>query len=222
MNTPSSSCTRPAPTSPDADALLALPFPVFVCSIARLLVHLGYQEVAIKKPLHGSGRGRNSQGGLDIEAYRIDGLSRLRVIVQVKQHAHPVPRSFVDELRGAMVRHGALQGLLFTAGTFSPTARLAALYATNSLPVRLIDGAELARLLTAKEVPIRADTSRMYPDRPRPTHDGAVDPLAPSAPLSKAPAEDVPQTQHSTPSVTITLTIDGAKQRIAYPPTNGA
>lgn len=205
----------------DSLALLNLPFPVFVCSIARLLVHLGYQNVAIKKPLHGTGRGRNSQGGFDIEAYHVDGLVRTRAIIQVKQHTHPVPRSFVDELRGAMVRQGALQGLLFTAGTFSPAARLAAQYATNSLPLRLVDGAELARLLVAKEVPIRADTGQTRSAHVRPVSGTPADPLAAPTPPMRSGVEDVQPSAHVLSNVTITLTIGSAGERHVPPPSAG-
>ncbi|MCW3053461.1 MAG: putative restriction endonuclease [Chthonomonadales bacterium] len=200
----------------DPESLLALPFPVFVCSIARLLVHLGYHHVSIKKPLHRNGRGSNSAGGLTIEAYQVDGLTRTRVIAQVKQHAHPVPRSFVDELRGAMVRQGALLGLLFTAGTFSPSARLAALYATNSLPVRLVDGAELVRLLKAKEVPIRADSSSHSSAPPRPQPERVADPLEPGASSNQSMMQDAPPAR-ATSRVTITFTIGSAEDQIEHP-----
>jgi hypothetical protein len=204
-----------APHRTSATSLQSLPFPVFVCSIARLLVHLGYQQVSIKRPLHGTGKGRNSLAGLDIEAYLNDGLARTRVIVQVKQHQHCVPSSCVDQLRGAMVRHHALQGLLFTAGTFSRAAREAAA-TSQSLPVRLVEGAELARLLKAQEVPIRADTSSVPLDVPRPLQglketvprdatrqratDEATDEQAPVVQRHRIP-------QLASSRVTITLTI---------------
>ena len=105
-------------------------------------------------------------GGLDIEASLDVGLGRSRVIAQVKQYDRPVPRAFVDELRGAMVRHGAQQGLLFTSATFSHAARDAAAMGAYAMPIRLVDGGELSRLLKAKEVPIRADAARPEPDRP--------------------------------------------------------
>ena len=60
-----------------------------------------------------------------------------------------MPRSFVDELRGAMLRLGASQGLLVTTGTFSASAIEAAQAAQYAAPVRLMDGPELARLLRA-------------------------------------------------------------------------
>lgn len=160
----------------DQKNLLNLPFSVFACSVARLLVHLGYEDVSIKRPLHQRGKGRNSSGGFDIEAYLTNGLSRSCVIAQVKQYDRPVPRAFVDELRGTMLRHGAQQGILFSSSTFSAAAQEAS-RAAQSLPVRLVEGRELARLLRVTEVPIRADTDRSWETAPPPSSRRSKTPL---------------------------------------------
>jgi hypothetical protein len=81
----------------------------------------------------------------------------------------------VDELRGAMLRMGAHQGLLVTTATFSPAAIEAAQTARQRAPIRLVDGAELARLLRKHEITIEPTEARqsalrsLQPARNRPS-----------------------------------------------------
>ena len=148
--------------------LLDMPFPAFTQAVARLLETLGYANVEAMKPMHGKGKGRNAHGGYDLRMYLPTRLTRGLVIAQVKQYRETVPRSFVDELRGAMLRLGASQGLLVTTGAFSASAIEAAQAAQYAAPVRLIDGQELARLLRA--------------------HPQALDSVPSPAPVPTAPA----------------------------------
>lgn len=138
----------------DLDRLLAMPYPTFAVTVARLMKALGYTEVRLMGAKHA--RGRNSHGGLDIEACTAGGLSPVRAIAQAKQYAGPVPRCFVDELRGTMARLGAQQGLIVTTSSFSPSAVEAALAGQYALPVRLVGGAELVRLLRKHGIPLAA------------------------------------------------------------------
>ena len=100
------------------------------------------------KPMHLRGKGRNAHGGYDIRAYASSKLTRSMVIVQIKQYNRPLPRIGVDELRGTMVRVGARQGLLVTTATVSAAARDAVQAGQYAAPIRLIDGTELANLLS--------------------------------------------------------------------------
>lgn len=127
--------------------MLALPFPDYVARVALLMARMGYREVHPLGPLHK--KGRNTYGAHDIRAMHVQGLTRSSVIAQVKQYRDPVPRSFVDELRGAMLRTGAQQGLLVTTSDFSRSAIEAALSGQHAAPVRLVAGEELARLMLA-------------------------------------------------------------------------
>src|SRR5690242_7335825 len=90
--------------------LLTLPFPEYARCLAHLLTKLGYEDVRLMGATHA--RGRNAHGGFDLQATAQHGLTRSLLLSQVKQYRQPVPRSFVDELRGAMLRQGAQQGLL--------------------------------------------------------------------------------------------------------------
>ena len=129
--------------------LLAMPFPLFARTVAHLLESLGYTNVQAMKAMHRRGKGRNAHGGYDLRMYLPTPLTHGLVIAQVKQYKEPVPRSFVDELRGTMLRLGARQGLLVTTSTFSASAIEAVQGAQYAAPVRLMDGRELARLLRA-------------------------------------------------------------------------
>lgn len=126
--------------------LLALPVSAFDRLVARLLLGCGYVAVQVLA---------EAQGGADLLASSSGGLGSTRTLVQAKQYRAPVSRRFVDELRGAMLRHQASQGLLITTSTFfGPAHRAAAL--ACALPVRLVEGEELLGLLMAKGLGVRA------------------------------------------------------------------
>ena len=126
--------------------LLALPVPAFNRLVARLLQRCGYQTVQVLA---------EARGGADLLAAAPGGLSPTRTLIQAKQYRAPVSRRFVDELRGAMLRHQAPQGLLLTTSTFfGPAHRAAALECP--LPVRLVDGDELLDLLLAHGLGVSA------------------------------------------------------------------
>lgn len=217
----SSLATGEVPTT-----LLTLPFPAFVRTVCVLLTRLGYQNVGTVKPMHRKGRGRNAHGGLDIEAYLPQGLTRTRVIAQVKQYSRPVPRSFVNELRGTMLRHGAQQGLLITTATFSPTAREAASALSDTLPIQLVDGAELMRLLLEHSIPMHVPQVDSTPQLSlgHTTED--------TRPQSRRGASHTPPLPHSEPQadrstevripasasqVTITLTLGSSEEQTQKP-----
>ncbi len=126
--------------------LLALPVPAFDRLVARLLLECGYETVHVLA---------EARGGADLLTSDSTGLSSTLTLVQAKQYRAPVSRRFVDELRGAMLRYRAPQGLLFTTSTFfGPAHRAAGLEC--ALPVRLVDGEELLGLLLAKSLGVRA------------------------------------------------------------------
>ena len=126
--------------------LLALPVPAFNRLVARLLLQCGYAAVQVLA---------EAQGSADLLASSSGGLSSTLTLVQAKQYSVPVSRRFVDELRGAMLRHQASQGLLLTTSTFfGPAHRAAALQCP--LPVRLVDWEELLDLLLAHSLGVSA------------------------------------------------------------------
>lgn len=117
--------------------------------IAQVLRAAGYESVRVLRDPHPSRRshkGRNRHGGYDITALVSTEFNTQPVLIQVKQYERPISRRFVDELRGALLRTQARQGVLITTSTFAPRARQAA-SEDHIGPIHLIDGGDLRELL---------------------------------------------------------------------------
>ena len=141
------------------EELLALPYFVFLLTIARLLERQGYRHVLLL------GRkgfvGRNRSGGWDLEAIAPGqqatnaGQAGPRCIIQVKQFDElAVQQRTVDELRGCILRAGVGLGVLITTSRFSPVAQEAA-QASSLAPLILLDGKELVSLLIQQRLGVR-------------------------------------------------------------------
>lgn len=141
------------------EILVGLSFPAFAYLMQQLLGQSGYRSVHVvgrqkrwgRTPRGGTHRGRDhrgrtAQGGVDLTAYTTTDVTSVLTIAQVKQYKRPVSRRFVDELRGAMLRLGASQGLLVTTSSFSQVAERSA-GASETAPITLIDGAHLTALM---------------------------------------------------------------------------
>lgn len=149
------------------EELLRLPAPAFDRLIVQLLSLSGYLDVQTLRAKRNSKsrQGRSSCGGMDLQASTATDLARAITIVQVKQYRKDVPRRFVDELRGAMLRVGARQGLLVTTSTFSRVAHQAAA-GDHQAPIRLIEGEELLDMLFLHHLGVsRQSSSRWSLDR---------------------------------------------------------
>ncbi len=131
------------------ETLHRLEYAAFEQVMKRLLYKSGYLSV------HLIGRNHRPdlkpKGGLDLSARSMTELTSVLTIAQVKQYRGAVPRRFVDELRGAMLRLGAEQGLLLTLSRFSLAARAAAIESSLA-PVKLIEGEEVLDLLFAYRI----------------------------------------------------------------------
>jgi hypothetical protein len=94
-------------------------------------------------------------------------LASALTLVRVKQaKGAPVSRRFVDQLRGAMLRLGAEQGLLITTGCFSRYALASATQAPLP-PVRLTDGDSLCSMLMGRSLGVRKVSNGKKGDRQR-------------------------------------------------------
>jgi len=122
--------------------LARLPYYALALLVQRILRQLGYKDVSILGRRYE--RGRTRQGGSDIRALTETPVGSTALLVQIKRHRTPVARHCVDELRGTILRESIPEGLLVTPSTFSPQAIKAA-EAFEGRPVRLLDGAMLAR-----------------------------------------------------------------------------
>lgn len=148
--------------------LLGLSTSAFEQLVAHLLRACGYQDVQVLGagsrtsstdffPLRSPRPSLALSGGADLRAATTQGLARTVTIVQAKQYRRPVSRRFVDELRGAMLRSEAQQGLLLTTSTFNGPAYAAAQY--GPLPIHLIEGSELLELLMAHRIGVEVRPS---------------------------------------------------------------
>lgn len=150
-------------TSPQLDALqklelrsrlLSLPFHAFARCMADLLSALGYQAVTLTGRTQW--KGRNREGGYDIDAIVPSGLGHHRVIAQVKQFV-PEQRVYqrtIDELRGVALREWAGEALLLTTGLFSTVLQESDRKAGTTIPVQLVDGERLLQSLASQRVGI--------------------------------------------------------------------
>lgn len=141
--------------------LLSLPFQSFALCMGDLLTALGYQEVKLTGRTQW--KGRNQNGGHDMEANLPSGLGYRRVIVQVKQFG-PEQRVYqrsVDELRGVALREWAGEALLLTSGPIS-----SAIVEPEGcvLPVRVMDGNTLLDKMAWCRVGVREVRGRLVVD----------------------------------------------------------
>jgi len=132
--------------------LLALDFPAFARCICCLMEAIGYEDANLTGRREWKGYNRPGGGGYDIEAALPGGNAPRPVVAQIKQYdALTVHQRSVDELRGACLRAGAVEGLLVTTSVFSEVVRNAAVLPNAAAPliapIRLIDGEELVSLL---------------------------------------------------------------------------
>ncbi len=145
--------------------LSALPYPAYVRLVRELLLASGYASVRLMKSTSASGfpaAHAPAPGGFDLVAAAHTDLSTHLTAIQIKRSQDPVGRRYVDELRGAMLRLGAEQGLLVTTGTFSIAAQGAA-QTLGILPVRLLDGEELSSRLLERGQGVRIRSLPRHP-----------------------------------------------------------
>jgi restriction endonuclease Mrr len=144
------------------EQLEQMAFGAFSRIMKRMLYRSGYLAVQPTGRKHK--RGKTRHGGLDLTARSMTELASSLTLVQLKQYRRTVSRRFVDELRGAMLRRGADQGLLLTLSRFSKVAHQAATDSSIA-PIRLIEGEEILDLLFAYRIGVFALNDRWCLDR---------------------------------------------------------
>jgi restriction system protein len=113
--------------------------------IGQLLVALGFQDVAVTS--------RSGDGGIDVRGILVVGdVIRTRMAVQVKRWRANVQAPVVQQVRGSLGTHD--QGLIITTSDFSVGARAEAERA-NAVPVALMNGEQLVRLLVEHNIGVR-------------------------------------------------------------------
>jgi hypothetical protein len=180
--------------------LIPLPYPALLAVARDLLSALGYEDV---RPVDRAGkRGKNRSGGFDLDGYVTVGPGRRRVIAQVKQMATDAKthQRALDEVRGAALRTGASEALVLTTGTFSYVVQAQlerqgwAAHAGNAqvIPVRCLDGTQLAQLLVSHGIGVAGEGGELRLDEgyfaSLPSHTPGV-----ARQAKGAVAEDAPQ-----------------------------
>ena len=121
--------------------------------VRDLLEAMGYEDVTVTK--------QSGDKGVDVAATAQFGITSVREVVQVKRYQSNVQRNHVDELRGALYHHNAIQGTLLTTSDFSSGAKDAALL-RGAPPISLIDGDRLVDLLIEHEIGIQKKPAVTY------------------------------------------------------------
>jgi len=110
----------------------------FESLVGELLEAMGYEDVEVTK--------ESGDKGVDVVAKHKFGITTVTEVVQVKRHKGSIGRPVLDQLRGALPYHDAIQGTIITLGKFSKGCIDAALF-RGAAPITLIDGKKLIELL---------------------------------------------------------------------------
>lgn len=115
--------------------------------IRDLLEAMGYEDVIVTK--------ESGDKGVDVTGTIQFGITSVKEVVQVKRTPNSsVGRPLLDQLRGALVYHQAIQGTLITLGTVSKGAKEGAVF-PGAAPITLIDGEHLLDLLIEHRIGIK-------------------------------------------------------------------
>jgi restriction system protein len=117
-----------------------------------LLDAMGYDDVHVTK--------QSGDKGVDVVATVRFGITSVREVVQVKRHAGSIGRPILDQLRGALPYHDAIQGTIITLGTFTKGCKDAAIF-RGAAPITLIDGNRLMELMEEHGVGIVKKPARL-------------------------------------------------------------
>jgi restriction system protein len=113
--------------------------------IGHLLTALGFEDVEVTA--------RSGDGGIDVRGTLVVGaVIRTKMAVQVKRWKANVQSPIVQQVRGSLGTHD--QGLIITTSDFSSGAKEEAQRA-NAIPVALMSGGQLVRLLIENNMGIR-------------------------------------------------------------------
>ena len=120
----------------------------FEALIGQLLVALGFEEVEVTA--------YGGDGGIDVRGTLVVGdVIRTRMAVQVKRWKRNVQAPIVQQVRGSLGTHE--QGLIITTSNFSKGARAEA-DRPNAVPVALMNGEELVKLLVENDIGVERET----------------------------------------------------------------
>lgn len=120
--------------------------------ISILLVRMGFEEVETTV--------YSGDGGIDVRGTLVVGdVIRTRMAVQVKRWVQNIQAPIVQQLRGSLSTHE--QGLIITTSDFTTGAKTEA-NRSDAIPIGLMDGKQLTRLLIEHEVGIRRKPTEIF------------------------------------------------------------
>ncbi len=124
----------------------------FESLVEQLLVAMGFEGVAVTPS--------SGDGGIDVRGTLVVGRSiRIRMAVQAKRWKNNVQKPVVQQVRGSLGAHE--QGLIITTSDFSAGAKEEA-QRSDTAPVALIGGEQLAVLLAEHEIGARMTSYELY------------------------------------------------------------
>jgi len=121
--------------------------------VRELLEAMGYEDVQVTK--------ESGDKGVDVIATVQFGITTITEVIQVKRHQGSIGRPILDQLRGALPYHKALQGKIITLGTFSKGCTEAALF-PGAAPIGLIDGERLLDLLFQHRIGVKRKEVELF------------------------------------------------------------
>jgi len=134
------------------EILLVMDPYLFEFYIADLLQKIGYEDIEVTK--------RSGDGGIDITAnLTVGGITDVKTVIQVKRHKSNIPGSIITQLRGS-AKIGE-RGLVITTSDFTKDALLES-KATDKMPVSLVNGEKLLKLLFEYKVGIKVEEKSIY------------------------------------------------------------
>jgi restriction system protein len=135
-----------------------------------LLEEMGYEDVQVTK--------QSGDKGVDVVATVRFGITSVREVVQVKRYTSNIGRPVLDQLRGALPYHDAIQGTIITLGSFTKGCKEAAIF-RGAAPITLIDGDRLLELMEEHEVGVVKKPAKLFaPDESYFEDGGDADPSA--------------------------------------------
>lgn len=120
--------------------------------ISLLLIKMGFDDVETTQ--------YHNDGGIDVRGTLVEGdVIRTKMAIQVKRWKQNIQAQTVREVRGSLGAHE--QGLVITTSDFSVGARTEAERA-DAIPIALMSGKQLARLLTEHQIGIKRKPSEIF------------------------------------------------------------
>ncbi len=121
--------------------------------VLELLESMGYENIKITR--------EGGRKGVEVTASIQFGISTVTEVIHVKRYQTSTGRPALDQLRGAVSRHGCFRGTLITLGRFTRECKEAALL--PDLPhVKLINGEHLLKLLSENSIGVSCQSAVLY------------------------------------------------------------